>query len=121
MHRPRPWWDLAAASQRARPSHGLEADRSTVLLHNLWMDDVELARVRSSVRGDTLALRRLTLRPRWAHHVRVCRGRTHDAFRYFGEIHRRAVKDRRQASRRLRLVERSFDPVDGQPARSRKL
>ena len=49
------------------------------------------------------------------------RGRTYDAFRHLGEIHRRTGQDRTQTSGGVRPVERSVDPVDGQPARAGKL
>ena len=59
MHRARRRRHAVAASQGASAAHGREAGRSPLLLHDLRLDDVELARERARLRGDDRPLRRL--------------------------------------------------------------
>ena len=59
VHRPRRRRHAAAAPEGASAAHRREAGRPAVLLHDLRLDDVELARERARLRSDDRALRRL--------------------------------------------------------------
>ena len=107
VHRPRRRRHAAAAPEGAPAARRRQARRPPVLLHDLRLDDVELARVRARLRRDAAAVRRLAVRRRAA----ACCGsspdaETHDALRHVGEVHRRAAQDRAGAAQGLRAGER---------------
>ena len=58
MHRPRCWRHAAAASEGASPALRHSTGRPHDLLHDLQLDDVELADLGPGLRGDAAALRR---------------------------------------------------------------
>src|SRR3546814_14248312 len=66
----------AAAPEGAHPALRREARRPRLLLHHLWLDDVELADLGAGFPGDAAALRRLALRAGRQHPLRQI-GRAH--------------------------------------------
>ena len=68
-----------AALQRASAARRCETRQSHLLSHDLWLDDVELARQRAGIGLDDCALRRFTdSAARTGHPVATCRrGKTH--------------------------------------------
>jgi len=97
MHRARRRRHAAAAPEGTQAARRREGRRQALLLHDLRLDDVELARLRTCRRRDADALRRQPLRRRGPHPVGLRRARAHHAFRHVGEIHRDARKRHRPA------------------------
>ena len=119
VHRARRRRHAAAASQGASAARRHEARRPPVLLHDLRLDDVELAGVRARARARrcccTTARRSSTAAASlWD----FARGRADHALRHVGEVHRRAEEDRRRAAQGLR-ARRSCARCSPPAARSR--
>ena len=98
VHRPRRRRHADPAPQGAPASLRHPARRSRLLLHDLRLDDVELARDGARVRGDAPALRRLAVSSRRQRAVRLRRRDRHDAVRHVGEVHRRGRQGRAVAA-----------------------
>src|SRR5688572_32711791 len=79
---------------RAFPAYGLETGRPAVLLHDMRLDDVELARLRPCSGWNASPLRRLSLLSQRTGALRFRRRGRDDDFRNIGEIHRRGAQDR---------------------------
>src|SRR3546814_14235629 len=76
-----PYTTLFRSPEGAHPALRREARRPRLLLHHLWLDDVELADLGAGFPGDAAALRRLALRAGRQHPLRLCRRRADDPFR----------------------------------------
>ena len=87
VHRARARRNVAAASQRACAAYRHRRDRSLVLLHDLRLDDVELAGQRPGRRGDTRLVRRLSVLQRRPHPVANGRGREGQRVWYQRQVH----------------------------------
>ncbi len=107
VHRARGRRHAAAAAQGARAALRRAARRPRVLLHDLRLDDVELAGGGPRQRRHAAALRRLALPSVARRALRLRRGRAHDALRHLGEVHRRLPQGRPRAAR---------DPRSREPA-----
>ena len=99
VHRARRRRHAAPAPEGAPAAHRRAARRARLLLHDLRLDDVELARRRARGRGDAGALRRLAVPSRaptcsgtWPTSERV------DGLRHQRQVHRRLQEGRARAA-----------------------
>ncbi len=112
VHRARSRRHAAAASQGTPAAHRPEARRPAVLLHDLRLDDVELAGVRPGLRLHAGAVRGLAVRAGSRRAVADGRARARDALRHEPEIPGGAREGRRRAGRVVRPVGAALDPLD---------
>ena len=89
VHRARRGRHPAPAPEGTPAPRRPQARRSPVLLHDLRLDDVELARVGAGLARDAPALRRLAVHRRGQRAVRLRRRGAHDRVRHLREVHRR--------------------------------
>ena len=102
VHRPRRRRHAAAALEGALAAQRPQGGRPAVLLHDVRLDDVELARVRPRRRRGADALRRLAVhRPRQGV-VGFRRSGAVHALRHVGQVHRPREEDRRRPAQGLR-------------------
>ena len=80
---------LHSAPQRAPAPLRHPGGRSRLLLHDVRLDDVELARVGAGLRCDPAAVRRIAVSSRRERAVRFRRRERDDALRHLREVHRR--------------------------------
>ena len=101
-HRPRPGRHAAPAPQGAPPAHRHPAGRAALLLHDLRLDDVELAGLGAGLRGDARALRRLALPSRPRDALEDGRGGAGRRLRHQRQIYRQHQEGGPGAARRPR-------------------
>ena len=95
----------------------MRAGRPRLLLHDLRLDDVELARHGARVGGHAGAVRRLAVPSRRQCPVRLRRRSGHDAVRHVGQVHRRGREGRtctdrtRTGSIRVRTITSTGSPL----------
>ncbi len=107
VHRPRRRRHARPAPQGAPAPLRHPAWRPGLLLHDLRLDDVELAGVGAGLRRDAGALRRLAVPSRRQRALRSRRRDRHDALRHVAEVHRRGGQGgprRRSTSHSLATV-----------------
>ena len=100
MHRPRRRRHADPARQGASAALRHPRRRPRLLLHDVRLDDVELARLGPGVGCRDRALRRLAVSSRRPRPLRLCRRVRRDPLRHLSEVPRRRV--RKPASRRSR-------------------
>ena len=97
MHRARRGRHADSASERTRAAHGRQTRGSSFLLHDLRLDDVELARVGPRGRRDAGPLRRIAFASGRQRAVGSRRRGRHQCVRHQREVDQRDRESRRQA------------------------
>src|SRR4030095_6642306 len=94
MYCPRCWRNTSATAEGTSTPLRHQARRSTVLLHDLWLDDVELARDWSCIRRNRDALRRFSISWRREVALRLHRAGTHQTLWRPRQIYCRNLEER---------------------------
>ena len=121
VHRARRRRHAGAARQGAGAAQRREARGAAPLLHDLRLDDVELAGERAGLRGDHRALRRLSVPSRRQRAVRLRGGGGHRDLRHLRQVHRRSQESGPRPGTDPRSLEAEGNPLHRLATGSREL